>query len=67
MARTTLCSKGLAVLMAGKPYSETGLPECFEPSYARYRESDKSVYMMWLERFGEKPGPEAEEQVTSKL
>lgn len=53
--------------MAGKPYSETGLPECFEPSYARYRESDKSVYMMWLERFGEKPGPEAEEQVTSKL
>lgn len=67
MARTTLCSQGIAALMAGKTYSESGLPECFAPTYARFKQSDKSVYMMWLERFGETAGPEAEEAAAAKL
>lgn len=63
MARTTLCSRGIAALIAGKPWADTGLPECFEPTFARFKQHDQSVYMMWLDRFGEKAGPEAEEDL----
>ncbi|CAH0057810.1 unnamed protein product [Clonostachys solani] len=35
MARIFLCAPGLVKLMLGKPWSETGLPECFQYSTER--------------------------------
>ncbi|KIJ23063.1 hypothetical protein M422DRAFT_196383, partial [Sphaerobolus stellatus SS14] len=51
MARIMTCARGIAKLLQGASWSETGLPECFEPTSERLFMSSKTVEEKWIQRY----------------
>ena len=49
MARIMTCAKGLAKIIQGASWADTGLPECFQPTPERLAAPKTTVEQIWLE------------------
>ena len=49
MARIMTCARGVATLLSGGTWGDTGLPECFQPASDRMSKDESRVRAEWTE------------------
>ena len=47
MARIMTCARGVATLLSGGTWEDTGLPECFKPTSERIVKNELQVRAEW--------------------